>query len=110
MAVSDQVPTGSVFHAKSTGTEVVEGIDLAGKTAVVTGGYSGLGLEVVRCLAAKGAKVIVPVRTEDKARQALAGISGDVSTAPMDLRRLSASSGSSLIATRRFSTVTSSLH
>ncbi len=85
MSVSDQVPTNSGFHAKSTGAEVLADIDLTGKTAIVTGGYSGLGLETVRALTAKGAKVIVPVRSPGKAAEALGALDGDISTEPMDL-------------------------
>ncbi len=85
MSVSDQVPTQSGFHAKSTGLEVLAGIDLDGKTAIVTGGYSGIGLETVRALASKGASVIVPVRSPEKARENLAGLEGDIATSPMDL-------------------------
>ena len=88
MAIEDQVPTQSGFHAKSTGDEVVADIDLSGKTAIVTGGYSGIGLETVRCLANKGASVIVPVRSPDKAKENLADIEGNVTTAPMDLADL----------------------
>ncbi len=88
MAISDQVPVQSGFHAKSTGSEVLAGIDLTGKTAIVTGGYSGIGLETVRCLAAKGASVIIPVRSPEKAADSLVSVSGDVSTAPMDLADL----------------------
>ncbi|WP_299077877.1 oxidoreductase [uncultured Ruegeria sp.] len=88
MAITDQVPTQSTFHAKSTGAEVLNGLDLSGKTAIVTGGYSGIGLETVRCLAANGASVIVPVRTPKKAEDALGGVPGDVQTAPMDLADL----------------------
>ncbi len=88
MAVSDQVPTGSAFHAKSTAAEVIAGVTLEGKTAVVTGGYSGIGLEVVRSLAGAGATVIVPVRSLDKASQTLGGLSGLIETAPMDLADL----------------------
>jgi NAD(P)-dependent dehydrogenase (short-subunit alcohol dehydrogenase family) len=43
-------------------------------TAVVTGGYAGVGLETTRALSAAGASVIVPARTPDKARAALSGI------------------------------------
>jgi len=88
MAVSDQVPTQSGFHAKSSGAEVLADIDLAGKFAIVTGGYSGIGLEAVRALAAKGASVLVPVRSPEKAAETLAGIAGDVTTAAMDLADL----------------------
>ncbi len=88
MAVSDQVPTGSPFHAKSTGAEVLAGLDLSGKTAIVTGGYSGIGIETVRGLAAAGARVVVPVRSPEKAAESLKGVAGDISTAPMDLADL----------------------
>ena len=46
-----QVPIGSGFGAASTGAEVIAGCDLAGQVAVVTGGYSGIGL-IVRSLTA----------------------------------------------------------
>lgn len=85
MALSDQIPTQSGFHAKSTAAKVLEHIDLTGKVAVVTGGYSGLGLETVRALANNGAKVIVPVRSEAKAKDALAELRGDITMAAMDL-------------------------
>jgi NAD(P)-dependent dehydrogenase (short-subunit alcohol dehydrogenase family) len=88
MAISDQVPLQSGFHAKSTAAEVLENINLAGKVAIVTGGYSGIGLETVRALANKGAKIIVPVRDEAKANEALAGVAGDIATASMDLANL----------------------
>ena len=42
-------------------------LEFSGKTAIVTGGYSGIGLETVRCLAAKGASVVIPVRSPEKA-------------------------------------------
>jgi NAD(P)-dependent dehydrogenase (short-subunit alcohol dehydrogenase family) len=85
MAVADQIPTQSGFHAKSTGAEVLDGVDLKGKTAIVTGGYSGIGLETVRALLGQGAKVIVPVRSPDKAREALSALDGDVKSAALDL-------------------------
>ncbi len=65
---------GSGFGAQSTAAEVMQGVDLSGKLAVVTGGYSGLGLETTRALAAAGAHVVVPARRPDAAREALAGI------------------------------------
>jgi NAD(P)-dependent dehydrogenase (short-subunit alcohol dehydrogenase family) len=88
MAISDQTPTQSGFHAKSTASEIMANMDLTGKTAIVTGGYSGIGLETVRALAGKGATVVVPVRSEAKAQENLAGVTGDVRTAPMDLAEL----------------------
>jgi NAD(P)-dependent dehydrogenase (short-subunit alcohol dehydrogenase family) len=89
MALTDQVPVKSGLGAKSTGAEVIAGRDLAGKVAVVTGGYSGIGLETVRALAMNGARVIVPVRDRAKASPALAGIEGAVEMADMDLGDLS---------------------
>jgi NAD(P)-dependent dehydrogenase (short-subunit alcohol dehydrogenase family) len=65
---------GSGFDAKSTAAEVAAGIDLGGKSAVVTGGYSGVGLETVRALVGAGADVVVPARRPDHAREQLAGI------------------------------------
>ncbi|MFN4025194.1 MAG: oxidoreductase [Hyphomonas sp.] len=94
MAAADQALIGSGFHAKSTAADVIAGIDLGGKTAIVTGGYSGIGLETVRALASAGASVTVPARRPDAAKDALAGISG-VTVAAMDL--------SDLASVRRFS-------
>ena len=88
MSVSDQVPVQSGFHAKSSGAEVLADVDLSGKSAIVTGGYSGIGLETVRGLVEKGANVVVPVRSPEKAREALNGIDGEVKTVPMDLADL----------------------
>lgn len=84
MAMQDQVPLGSGFRAKSTAQEVAQGIDLSGKHAVVTGGYSGIGLETVRALASAGAQVTVPARRPEAARAALSGIAG-VTVASADL-------------------------
>ena len=88
MSQSDQVPTSSGFHRRSTGAEVLADVDMDGKTAIVTGGYSGIGLETTRALAAKGATVIVPVRTPEKASANLAEVDGDVRTASLDLADL----------------------
>jgi NAD(P)-dependent dehydrogenase (short-subunit alcohol dehydrogenase family) len=85
MALADQVPLHTGLGAKTTGTEVLADRDLAGKVAIVTGGYSGIGLEAVRALAAKGVRVIVPVRDRAKAGPALAGIAGPVEMGDMDL-------------------------
>jgi len=57
-----QRPLGTPFGPNTTAQEVIRDIDLTGKTAVVTGGASNLGLETVRILAWRGARVIVPVR------------------------------------------------
>jgi NAD(P)-dependent dehydrogenase (short-subunit alcohol dehydrogenase family) len=62
---------GSGFGAQSTADDVVRGIDLSGRLAVVTGGYSGLGLETTRALVRAGARVVVPARRPDAAHSAL---------------------------------------
>ncbi|MEV6195586.1 SDR family NAD(P)-dependent oxidoreductase [Streptomyces sp. NPDC051920] len=67
---------GSGFGARSTADDVLRGVDLSGRLAVVTGGYSGLGLETTRALAKAGARVVVPARRPATAREALAGIDG----------------------------------
>ncbi len=85
MALADQKPVGSGYAARPTGRDVLSNIDLAGKTAVVTGGYSGIGLETVRALAEKGVRILVPARSEDKARKNLSELEGDITVAAMDL-------------------------
>ncbi|MFI6863473.1 SDR family NAD(P)-dependent oxidoreductase [Streptomyces sp. NPDC050421] len=67
---------GSGFGARSTADDVLSGIELSGRTAIVTGGYSGLGLEATRALAAAGAQVIVPARRRAVAQEAVEGIDG----------------------------------
>ena len=71
---SEQKPIGRGFGAASTTSEVLAGLDLTGRFAVVTGGASGLGREDARALSAAGATVLVPARRPDEARAALAGI------------------------------------
>jgi NAD(P)-dependent dehydrogenase (short-subunit alcohol dehydrogenase family) len=79
-----QQPIDSGFGYRTTATEVLEGIDLTGKLAVVTGGYSGVGLETTRALAGAGAAVIVLARRPDHAREVLSGIDG-VAVQELDL-------------------------
>ncbi|TRV77811.1 SDR family NAD(P)-dependent oxidoreductase [Streptomyces sp. 130] len=85
MTHTEQQPLGSPFSAASTAQDVTAGLDLSGRNAVVTGGYSGLGLETTRALAAAGARVIVPARRPEAARTALDGVGGDVEVVAMDL-------------------------
>jgi WW domain-containing oxidoreductase len=70
----------SGFGYASTAEEVTAGVDLSGKTMLVTGVNSGLGLETIRVLAMRGAKIVGAARTEEKARDALAtaGVTGGV--------------------------------
>src|SRR5690606_32732352 len=79
-----QKPIGSGFDATSTSTEVIKGIDLTGKIAIVTGGYAGIGLETTKTLSGAGATVIVPARNIEKAKKNLTGIA-NAELAEMDL-------------------------
>jgi NAD(P)-dependent dehydrogenase (short-subunit alcohol dehydrogenase family) len=79
-----QKPVGSGFNAKSTTSDVIRGINLTGKVAIVTGGNTGIGLETTQTLSAAGAKVIVPARDIEKAKRNLAGIAS-VEIEQMDL-------------------------
>ncbi|WP_300390156.1 oxidoreductase [Henriciella sp.] len=88
MAAADQQPIGSGFGAKTPASEVLKGRDLTGVNAVVTGGYSGIGLEMVRALAGAGADVTVPARRLDAAKDALADMPKDITVAEMDLADL----------------------
>jgi len=78
-----QAPLHTGFGPTTTADDVLEGIDLAGKTAIVTGGYSGIGTETTRALRAAGARVLVPARDLAKAKANLEGM--DVEIIPMDL-------------------------
>ena len=79
-----QKPIGSGFNATSTCYDVINGIDLTGKIAIVTGGNTGIGLETTKMLAAAGATVIVPARDTEKAKRNLAGLA-NVELETMDL-------------------------
>ena len=66
----------SRFDKRSTAEEVTAGLDLAGRTALVTGATSGIGLETARVLALRGAHVLVTGRTLEKAQAACARLPG----------------------------------
>jgi NAD(P)-dependent dehydrogenase (short-subunit alcohol dehydrogenase family) len=87
MTAEQQVPMGTGFGLRTTASDVLKGADLKGKNAIVTGGYSGIGIEAVKALAAAGASVTVPARRPDKAREELAGIP-NVEVAALDLADL----------------------
>lgn len=79
-----QQPLHSGFNAASTTNDVIKGINLTGKIAIVTGGYAGIGLETTKTLAGAGATVIVPARDVEKAKRNTAGIP-NVAVEQMDL-------------------------
>jgi NAD(P)-dependent dehydrogenase (short-subunit alcohol dehydrogenase family) len=80
------------FGFASTASEVLDGVDLTGKTALVTGANSGIGFETARALSEARAAVIVAARDEEKASDAARRISGltgtSVTTLVVDLADL----------------------
>ena len=85
MISKQQKPINSGFGAKSEPAAVMENIDLSDKTVVVTGGYSGIGLETIRALKEAGARVVAPARRKDIAIKELDGIIDKDDVAEMDL-------------------------
>ncbi len=79
-----QRPIRPGFDRHATAKDAIAGCDLSGRTAVITGAYSGLGQEVAQALAAAGATIVAPARRVEEARQALAGLPG-AEVAPLDL-------------------------
>ncbi|MFD7224748.1 SDR family NAD(P)-dependent oxidoreductase [Streptomyces sp. NPDC059892] len=78
------------FDRESTADEVLAGVDLHGRTALVTGGSSGVGIATARALARAGARVVIAARGLGRAREAAAGITADtgneaVSAVTLDL-------------------------
>ncbi len=67
----------SQFSFSSTAEEVTRGLDLSGRTYLVTGVNSGLGHETARVLALRGAHVVGLARSRDKAAAALADLGAD---------------------------------
>ncbi|MGY1714766.1 SDR family NAD(P)-dependent oxidoreductase [Geodermatophilus sp. SYSU D01106] len=83
----------SRFGSTSTALEVVEGIDLTGRRAVVTGASSGIGVETARALATAGAEVVLAVRDVAAGQRTAADIArtsgrDDVTVARLDLADL----------------------
>lgn len=79
----------SPFHAQSTAREVIAGHDLSGKTALVTGAASGIGLETARALLSAGAEVVLAVRDTAKGAQVVRELgSSQAHLLPLDLGSL----------------------
>lgn len=84
VVIDSSLPVGP-YGAKSTAEEVTRGMDLSGKTALVTGCNSGIGLETMRVLALRGAHVIGTGRTLEKAERACASVEGDTTPLVLEL-------------------------
>jgi NAD(P)-dependent dehydrogenase (short-subunit alcohol dehydrogenase family) len=81
--VKSKGPNG--FGYGSTAEEVTDGIDLGGKTILVTGCNSGLGNETMRVLAKRGAQIVGLARTKDSAAAALSAASAKGTPVACDL-------------------------
>ena len=76
------------FGFASTAAEVVRGVDLVGKRALVTGGASGIGIETARTLASAGAAVTLAVRRPDAASAVAEEIRASTGNDAVDVRPL----------------------
>ena len=83
-----QKPIDSGFNSKSNAHEITKDVDLNGKIAIVTGGYSGIGLETTRELVSSGAEVVIPAKRSDVAIKNLEGIVSKENVIEMDLSDL----------------------
>ena len=83
-----QKPIDSGFNSKSNAHEITKDVDLNGKIAIVTGGYSGIGLETTRELVSSGAEVIIPAKRLEIAIKNLEGIVPKENVIEMDLSDL----------------------
>jgi NAD(P)-dependent dehydrogenase (short-subunit alcohol dehydrogenase family) len=85
------------FH--STAADVIAGVDLSGKRAIITGGASGIGIETARALAAAGAAVTLAVRRPEAAESVAAELRQSTRSDAIDVRALDLSD---LRSVRRF--------
>src|SRR6201997_2617662 len=87
------------FGHHSTASEVIDGVDLSGRRAIVTGAGSGIGTETARALASAGAEVVLAVRRPQAAGEIAAGIAGSTGNTKVAVRALDLADQSSV---RRF--------
>jgi NAD(P)-dependent dehydrogenase (short-subunit alcohol dehydrogenase family) len=76
------------FSRTSAASEVIDGVDLSGRRAIVTGAGSGIGTETARALASAGAEVVLAVRRPQAAEQIVVGIIGSTGNAEVSVRAL----------------------
>ncbi|WP_406482041.1 SDR family NAD(P)-dependent oxidoreductase [Streptomyces sp. NBC_01615] len=92
--------TPRTFGATSTTAEVIDGVDLHGRRAVVTGASSGIGVETARALAAAGADVTLAVRDTDAGARVAARLEAELppSSGKLTVGRLDLSDRSTVAA------------
>jgi NAD(P)-dependent dehydrogenase (short-subunit alcohol dehydrogenase family) len=78
----------SDFGFETTALEVVEGVDLTGQRAIVTGGASGIGVETARALASAGAEVTLAVRDVAAGERVATEVGATGGVAYLDLANL----------------------
>jgi len=78
-------PNNGPFNKESTAEEVTKGLDLSGKTVVITGVNSGLGYETMRVLAMRGAHIIGVARNMEKAKKACDSVEGKTTPVACEL-------------------------
>lgn len=84
------LPMTAEFSAESTTSDVISGIDLTGKTVLITGASTGLGLETALTLAGAGARIILAARPGAKLDAAAASVkekfpAARIDAVPLDL-------------------------
>jgi NAD(P)-dependent dehydrogenase (short-subunit alcohol dehydrogenase family) len=84
------------FTATSTAADVIKGIDLGGKRAIVTGAASGIGIETARALASAGAEVTLAVRDVAAGERVASDIAQATNNARLRVARLDLSERSSV--------------
>ncbi|MGO2329318.1 MAG: SDR family NAD(P)-dependent oxidoreductase [Lactococcus cremoris] len=83
--MSNQEPIANYkFNYKTTANKVMKNINLSGKTIIITGGYSGIGLEMTKQLSRAGAKIIIPARRMEVAKKNLSKIK-NIDILPLEL-------------------------
>ena len=93
MISDNQKPINSGFNSKSETSDILSEINLSDKVAIVTGGYSGIGLETTKGLVLAGAKVIIPAKRPEIAFKNLNGIVSEDNIIKMDLSDLNSIKG-----------------
>ncbi|WP_406423611.1 SDR family NAD(P)-dependent oxidoreductase [Streptomyces sp. NBC_01589] len=86
------------FNRETTADEVLSGVDLTGKRAVVTGAASGIGIETARSLAGAGAEVTLAVRNTDAGRKVAADITATTGNRKVGVAALELTDRSSVVA------------
>ena len=78
----------TTFSRQSTTDQVLEGVDLTGKLALITGGASGIGQETARALASKGASIVIAARDMQRAEEVRKEITASTGNSSIDLLEL----------------------